>query len=312
MGTLGHIPVLYQEVIAWLHPRPGGVYIDATVGLGGHAAGILEHSAPDGRLLALDIDPKALKIAQQRLASYGERVIFVQGRHIDLAKLAHAHGFALVDGILLDLGVSSMQLEDPSRGFSFQAEGPLDMRMGAEGPTAAELVNTLSEEELAHIIHEYGEERFARRIARAIVRERPLHTTKELADLIAKTIGRRERIHPATRTFQALRIAVNEELFSLEATLPQAVELLAPKGRLAVIAFHSLEDRIVKRFMRQESRNCICPPRLPQCVCGHRASLRVLTPKPIRPSATEVAVNPRSRSARLRVAEKLGPEGIGA
>lgn len=290
----------------WLAPRSGGVYIDATVGLGGHAIGILERSAPDGRLLAIDADAQAMAIARQRLAGFGDRALLVVGHHADLAAIAREYGFSQVDGILFDLGVSSMQLGEAQRGFSFDRDGPLDMRMGASQMlTAAEIVNTWSEERLAEIIYTYGEERRARQVARAICRHRPLRTTQELAQVVARAVGPAGRIHPATRTFQALRIAVNDELVSLQEALPQAATLLAPGGRLVVIAFHSLEDRIVKQFMVRESRDCICPPRLPTCVCGHAATLARLTKKPLRPSQQEVASNPRSRSARMRVAERL-------
>ena len=301
-----HIPVLYDQVLDWLAPGPGGAYIDATVGLGGHAQGILERSAPTGRLLGMDADPEALAIAQERLAPYGDRVVLAQGRHAELAEVAREHGFDSVQGVLLDLGVSSLQLDDARRGFSFQEKGPLDMRMDPDADLAAsEIVNQWSEEELARIIHTYGEERYARRVARAIVRARPIEDTLELASVVARAVRSSGGIHPATRTFQALRIAVNRELESLEQVLPQALALLAPGGVLVVIAFHSLEDRIVKQFIVQESRDCICPPRLPQCVCGHVAQLERLTKKPIMPDRQEMAENPRSRSARLRVARKL-------
>jgi 16S rRNA (cytosine1402-N4)-methyltransferase len=292
--------------MSWLRLQSGRAYIDATVGLGGHARGILEGSSPDGRLLALDVDPEGLRYAQDRLAEFAARVVFARGRHVDLAAIARRNGFAQVDGILLDLGVSSLQLDDPKRGFSFQKEGPLDMRMGPAdaGVTAEEIVNSWPEKELSRIIYEYGEERHARRIARAICAQRPLHSTRELADLVAGIVGYRGRIHPATRTFQGIRLAVNQELTSLEAVLPQAVELLSSEGRLVVIAFHSLEDRIVKRFIVRESKDCICPPGIPQCVCGHTASLKRLTKKPIRPTEQEVSRNRRSKSARMRVAEK--------
>ena len=305
-ASLRHIPVLYQEVLLWLTPRAGAAYIDATVGMGGHAEGILERSSPDGRLLALDVDPLALRHARHRLAGYGDRVVFVRGRHADLAETARRQGFDGAAGILLDLGVSSLQLDDPGRGFSFQEDGPLDMRMGSDGGvTADEIINRWAERDLARIIREYGEEWHARRVARAICAHRPIRSTGELADLAVRVVGRRGRIHPATRTFQALRIAVNEELASLRSVLPQAVGLLAPGGRLVVIAFHSLEDRIVKRFIVRESRDCVCPPGLPVCVCGHVATLRRLTKKPIRPKDEEIARNPRSRSARMRVAERV-------
>ncbi len=298
-----HLPVLYDRVLEFLAPQPGGRYIDATVGAGGHAWGILEASDPDGRLLALDADPAALAVARERLAPFGERVTLMHANFDRLAQVAEEHGFEKVDGILLDLGLSSLQLADAQRGFSFQLEGPLDMRFDPRTRrTAADLVNRLSEEELADLLKRYGEERYARRIARAIVRHRPIRTTRELAELVARNVPHRGRIHPATRTFMALRIAVNDELGALERALPQAVGLLRPGGRLAVISFHSLEDRIVKEFFRRESRDCICPPELPACVCDHKAVLELVTRKPVTPSAEEVARNPRSRSARMRVA----------
>ncbi|MHB0856679.1 MAG: 16S rRNA (cytosine(1402)-N(4))-methyltransferase RsmH [Anaerolineae bacterium] len=301
-----HVPVLYEEVLHWLGPRPGGRYIDATVGLGGHAHGILERSAPTGKLMALDRDPQALAVARERLAEFGERVTFVQGLHEELGRLAVQAGFAHVDGILLDLGVSSLQLDDPERGFSFREDGPLDMRMGPDAETTAEeIVNTWPEQELARVIYEYGEERHSRRVARAIVAGRPWRGTRALADRVAAVVGYSGKIHPATRTFQGLRIAVNDELASLEAVLAQTVNLLEPGGRIVVIAFHSLEDRLVKQYFRREARDCVCPPSVPVCSCGHRATLRVLIRKPIQATETETAQNPRSRSARLRVAERL-------
>ncbi|MHB1294312.1 MAG: 16S rRNA (cytosine(1402)-N(4))-methyltransferase RsmH [Anaerolineae bacterium] len=301
-----HVPVLLDEVMQWLAPRPGGSYIDATVGLGGHARSLLERSAPGGKLMALDRDPHALALARERLAEFGEQVTFVQGQHRDLGRLAVQAGFAQVDGILLDLGVSSLQLDDPARGFSFREDGPLDMRMGPDAETTAEeIVNTWPERELARILFEYGEERHARRVARAIVEGRPWRRTRALADRVAAVVGYSGKIHPATRTFQGLRITVNDELGSLEAVLGQAVNLLAPAGRIVVISFHSLEDRIAKQFLRRESQDCVCPPHLPKCVCGHLATVRVLTRKPIRATEAEIARNPRSRSARLRAAERL-------
>lgn len=302
-----HVPVLFTEVLDWLQPAPGGRYIDATLGLGGHAAGILERSAPDGRLLGIDRDPQALKLAQQRLAAFGERVMIRCASFTDLLSVAREAGFDQVNGILFDLGVSSLQLDNAQRGFSFRASGPLDMRMGPDAEhDAAELVNTLPEEELARIIYEFGEERHARRIARAICSARPFHDTSSLAAVVARAAGPSGKIHPATRTFQALRIAVNDELGALQRALPQAVTCLAPYGRLVVISFHSLEDRIVKQFMQREMRNCICPPEMPVCTCGHRATLQLGTRKPVKASEDEVARNPRSRSARLRAAIKLG------
>jgi 16S rRNA (cytosine1402-N4)-methyltransferase len=303
---LNHVPVLYQEVIAGLRPKPGGHYIDATVGGGAHARGLLKASSPDGQLLGMDADPTAIAQARQSLAEYGERAILVNGNFADLKEIAARHGFCPVGGILLDLGLSSFQLERAERGFAFQLEGPLDMRFNPQqGPTAADLVNTLPEDRLADLLWRYGEEHQARRIARAIVAHRPLRTTRELAEIVQRTVSRRRRIHPATRTFLALRIAVNQELDALSRALPQAVELLAPGGRLAVISFHSLEDRIVKVFFRDEARGCICPPDVPVCVCHHQPALEVLTKKPIRPSEAEVRRNPRSRSARLRLASRL-------
>lgn len=307
MDTTGeHVPVLDKEVLSWLYPRPGGCYIDATVGAGGHASGILAASAPDGRLLGLDADPEAIAFADEFLQPFGERVVLKAANARHLGAVAPPLGFSQVDGVLLDLGLSSRQLADAERGFSFSQDGPLDMRMNcSQGQMAADLVNHLAETELADLLWRYGEERNSRRIARAIVASRPLATTGQLADLVARTVGRREKIHPATRTFQALRIAVNDELEALSQALPQACDLLRPGGRLAVIAFHSLEDRLVKRFYQRESRDCLCPPQVPVCVCEHQATLRVLTPKPVRPMADEIARNPRSRSARLRVAERL-------
>ncbi len=301
-----HIPVLYQEVLAGLQVKPGGQYIDATLGAGGHAAGILSASAPDGRLLGIDADPAALAVARERLAEFGQRATLVRGNFAALTEIATRHGFQPVDGILFDLGLSSLQLEAAGRGFSFQREGPLDMRFDPTlETTAAHLVNRLPEAELADILFRYGEERQGRRIARAIVRARPIRTTTQLAEVVKRATGRRRKIHPATKTFQALRMAVNDELPALETALSQALDLLAPDGRLLVIAFHSLEDRLVKIFFRRESRDCICPPELPICMCQHRARLEILTKKPIRPSASEVRANPRSRSARLRIARRL-------
>jgi 16S rRNA (cytosine1402-N4)-methyltransferase len=319
---LSHIPVLYQEALAGLQIKSGGHYIDATVGGGGHARGILTACAPDGRLLGIDADPTAVATAREQLAEFEERVVLVPGNFADLEEIALEHGFCPVDGIFLDLGLSSMQLEAAGRGFSFQLGGPLDMRFDPSTPlrqasgqgsahrhsqttTAADLVNTLPVEELAGILSRYGEERQARRIARAIVAERPINTTGELADLVQRTVGRRRRIHPATRTFQALRIAVNNELECLAEALPQALRLLVPRGRLAVISFHSLEDRLVKEFFRNEAQDCLCPPEVLICTCGHRAALGIVTKKPISPSSDEVTANPHSRSAKLRIAYRL-------
>ncbi|MBN2503477.1 MAG: 16S rRNA (cytosine(1402)-N(4))-methyltransferase RsmH [Anaerolineales bacterium] len=311
-SKLPHEPVLYQEIIHALRPQRAGKYVDGTLGAGGHAWGILQVSGAGGRLLGLDVDPQALAMARQRLAEYGERAIVVQASYTELSAQLAMLGWEAVDGILLDLGASSMQFDTAERGFSFQADGPLDMRFSPENPvTAADLVNDLPESELADLIYRYGEERRSRQIARALVQARPLQTTSQLAETIAKAAGGRskaEHIHPATRTFQALRIAVNEELQAIEQVLPQAVAALAPGGRLAVIAFHSLEDRIVKQYFRRESQDCICPPEQPVCICDHKASIEIITRRPIGPAEAEAQANPRARSARLRVAEKLAVE----
>lgn len=303
-----HVPVLLEPTLSLLQPRPGGRFIDGTVGAGGHAVALLAASDPNGRLLGLDQDPIALQLARAHLAPYGERVALVHANFRTLHAVATAHGFAAVDGILLDLGLSSMQLDTGERGFAFSQDAALDMRMDpTAATTAADLVNSLGERELADLIYEYGEEKASRRIARAIVAARPIHTTSELARIVARVAGGKGywRIHPATRTFQALRIAVNDELDALKDALPQAVSLLRPGGRLAVISFHSLEDRIVKQFMRDESQDCICPPGQPVCTCDHTASLSLVTRKPVMADAAEIATNARARSARLRVAERL-------
>lgn len=302
-----HLPVLYHEIILALQPRREGFYVDGTLGAGGHAAGILEASQPDGRLLGMDLDPQAVSIARQRLAPFGTRAVIVQASYVTLREQMDKAGWQSAQGILLDLGVSSMQLNAAERGFSFQADAPLDMRFDPSNPTTAdELVNTWPENDLADVIFRYGEERRAYQVARAIVRSRPIHTTLELAGVVARaTRGGRPGFHPATRTFQALRIAVNRELEALEAVLPQAIAALAPAGRLAVISFHSLEDRIVKDYFRQEGQDCICPPRQPVCTCGHHASLRELTRHPIQPTEAEIKQNPRARSAKLRIVEKI-------
>ena len=296
-----HVPVLLSEVVAGLAPRSGGRYVDGTLGGGGHALSMLAASTPDGRLLGIDADPAALAAAGTRLAIYAKRATLVHGNFRDLGRLAREHGFERIDGLLLDLGVSSHQLDTAERGFSFANDAPLDMRLDpTTGETAADLVNDTPEAELADLIYRYGEEHGSRRIARFIAearRKQPIATTGELADLVARALGGRHgKIHPATRTFQALRIAVNRELESLELALPQAVELLEPGGRIAVISFHSLEDRIVKLFFRAES--------------GYGGSeqnrLQIITKKPIEASPDEARTNPRSRSAKLRIAERVG------
>jgi 16S rRNA (cytosine1402-N4)-methyltransferase len=309
MGKPGepiHIPVLYQEILQGLQVKPDGRYIDGTLGGGGHAVGILEKSSPTGQLLGIDADPMAIAAAAERLAEYGPRGTLVNANFAQLVEIASQYGLCPADGILLDLGLSSLQLASGERGFSFQLEGPLDMRFDPhQGKSASELVNELPTTELADILHRYGEERRAQRIARAIVAARPIHTTCQLAEIVARAVGRRGKIHPATRTFQALRIAVNDELAALSQALPQAVELLAPQGRLVVISYHSLEDRLVKQFYRQESQDCICPPQVPVCRCNHRATLEIITKKPITPSEPELKANPRCRSAKLRIAARL-------
>jgi len=302
-----HEPVLYQEIILALRPRDGGFYVDGTVGAGGHAWGILEASSPSGKLLGLDLDPQALDLAQERLSPFEDRATLVQASYTTLGVQLESLGWDSVQGILLDLGLSSMQLDTPERGFSLRSDGPLDMRFDPQAEIkAADLVNNLPEAELADLIYRFGEERRSRQVARAIVAARPLHTTEELKEIVTKVVGRgKSRIHPATRTFQALRIATNKELEAVTTVLPEAMRALSSGGRLAVISFHSLEDRIVKQFFKHESRDCICPPQQPICTCEHQAALKVITRKPIRPEQAEVDANPRARSARLRVAEKL-------
>jgi 16S rRNA (cytosine1402-N4)-methyltransferase len=302
-----HLPVLYNEIIHAMQPKRGGLYVDGTVGAGGHAWGILQASNPDGQLLGLDLDPQALELAREKLAEFGDCAHLVRASYAALLQQLKALKWRQVDGILLDLGLSSMQLDTPDRGFSFQTEAPLDMRFDPDGKTsAADLVNQLDEIELANLVFRYGEEHRSRQVARAIVNARPISTTTQLATVVAKvTSGGKSGIHPATRTFQALRIAVNGELQALEEVLPQTIEALKPGGRLAIISFHSLEDRMVKQFMRRESKDCICPPRQPACTCGHKATLREITRKPIRPQEEEIRNNARSRSARLRVAERI-------
>jgi 16S rRNA (cytosine1402-N4)-methyltransferase len=306
MNADSHIPVLFDEVLALLQPQPNGRYIDGTVGAGGHTAGLLQKSAPSGRVLVFDKDAEALAFAQKQLKSFGDRVTYVHASYAEMGRLAPQYGFTQVDGILLDLGLSSRQLDDARRGFSFMKEGPLDMRFDtSQGETAADLINNLEETALADIFWRYGEEKSSRKIARMIVTERPFTTTTQLADKIAQTVRRRGRIHPATQTFQALRIAVNRELETVETGLLAALELLEQNGRLAVISFHSLEDRFVKQTFRRLSQNCICPPGQPVCTCGGQAQFRLITRKAVQASAEEIAQNSRSRSARLRVIEKI-------
>ncbi len=298
------------EVLAQLGPREGARYLDGTVGGGGHAAAILDASAPNGRLLGLDRDPAALASAARELARFGDRAVLVRGNFAVLDDLAGEHSFVPVDGVLLDLGLSSIQLADEDRGFSFRSTGPLDMRADPDlRATAADVVNSWAEKDLRRVFAEYGEEPEAARVAGAIVRRRvktPFGAADDLGRFVAGVKTRRPRgIDPATRVFQALRIAVNDELANLEHGLAAAMRVLRPGGRIVVISFHSLEDRIVKQFFARESRDCICPPHLPTCVCGHRAGLRVLTRRPLRAASAEVDRNPRARSAALRAAERL-------
>jgi 16S rRNA (cytosine1402-N4)-methyltransferase len=304
--ALPHQPVLYQQIIHALRPKSTGRYVDGTLGAGGHAAGLLAESEPGGLLLGLEVDPQALDLARRTLAPFGERASLRRASYTSLPTQMASLGWDCVDGILLDLGASSMQFDTPERGFSFLADGPLDMRFDPSNPlTAAEIVNKWPEDELADVLFHYGEERASRRIARAILQARPVSGTRQLADIIEKNIGQHGPHHPATQTFQALRIAVNTELEALEKILPLAVQALCPGGRLAVISFHSLEDRKVKEYFRMESRDCICPPPQPECTCGHKASILEITRRPITPTEEEIKLNSRARSAKLRVAEKL-------
>lgn len=320
-----HVSVLLEEALHFLQPEAGGYYIDGTVGGGGHTAALLERSAPNGKVLGIDTDIHALERVRSGLAKYVDcgRLVLVHANFANLTQIAAQAGFNKVQGILLDLGFSSDQMDDPQRGFSFSADGPLDMRLDQSlAVSAAHLVNTASEQELADIFWRYGEEPRSRQIARRIVYKRNMAAitrTSQLAELVAAgTPYRPGSIHPATRTFQALRIAVNHELERLETVLPQVLDVLATNGeerecdqqerkpgRMVIIAFHSLEDRMVKEFMRREASSCLCPPHIPLCVCGHKARLRLLTKKPITPTVEEVERNPRARSAKMRAAEAV-------
>ena len=304
-----HIPVLLDETMHWLRPRPGGVYVDATLGGGGHAEAILERILPGGRLIGIDRDDAAIDAAARRLQRFGEAVVIIRDNFAAIKEVLARQDLQQVDGILFDLGASSMQFAEAERGFSFQESGPLDMRMDRrQSTTAADLVNRLPERDLADLIWRYGEERWSRRVARGIVAARPLETTEELAGLVARSIPRRawpRGLHPATRTFQALRIAVNDELLNLEKALPNAAEVLREAGRLCAITFHSLEDRTIKHTFLRLSRGCTCPPGTSACTCGGQRWLRVLTKKPVTPSPEEIERNPRARSAKLRAAERI-------
>ncbi len=307
-----HLSVMPEEVLAFLQPHSGGIYLDGTVGGGGHSKLILEASGPEGRLIGLDRDPEALAKAAEVLKPFGDRVVLRHSNFSEARQVLAELGVAGLDGMLLDLGVSSYQLDAAERGFSFRSDAPLDMRMDqSEGETVADLVNSLEADDLSRIFREYGEERYARRIARRIVEVRqqaPLQTTRELAELVRGAVpgGKAPaRIHPATRVFQALRIYLNRELDHVAEGVRAAIDLLKPEGRLAVISFHSLEDRIVKRIFREQATGCICPPRLPTCVCGHTPRVALLSRKAVRSSEAEIALNPRARSAVLRAVQKL-------
>lgn len=304
-----HVPVLLKEMVEWFGCVRGGTFVDCTVGLGGHAAAILERVAPSGRLIAIDADEEALGKAREALSAWKERVTYVRDNFRNLRKILESFGVEDVDGVFFDLGMSSAQLQSPSRGFALYKTGPLDMRFdGRQRFTAADIVNRYPEAEIMRIISEFGEERFTRRIASAVVRRREkseITSTTELAELIEGVVGRRRgRIHPATKTFQSLRIAVNGELESLRDALPEAISALRPGGRLVVISYHSLEDRIVKQTFREFEKGCVCPPSFPVCTCGRVSEVKVLTRKPIRPSQAEIEKNRRSRSGRMRVCER--------
>ncbi len=311
---VGHIPVLAAEVMSMLAPAPGSLQIDATLGGGGHTERILEATDPDGRLLGLDADGAAIaRVAGRLRPRFGDRLVLRQANFRDLATVAPDAGFARVDGALFDLGLSSYQLADTERGFGFRAGGPLDMRFDtSRGVPASELLATLDANELTALFRRYGEEPKAGRIARAVVdarRSAPITTAEELAALVERVVPANprqpRRTHPATRVFQALRIAVNEEMEALHDGLAAALDLLRPGGRLVVLSYHSLEDRIVKRFLAAERRGCVCPPEIPVCVCGRNPRLRLVTRPSLTPSAAEIEANPRARSARLRAAERL-------
>ena len=305
-----HTPVLLEEVVAQLQPRPGGLYVDCTVGGGGHAEGILRASAPEGRVIGLDCDDEALAASRERLAAHEGRVQLMRANFAELQETLMSLGVTAVDGLVFDVGVSSRQFDEPSRGFSFQREGPLDMRMNrSAGQSAQDVIRDASVEELTRIFRVYGEERRARAIAIRIDRERarqPITTTTQLAGVVEQVLGpKRSGIHPATRVFQALRIQVNRELENLERGLVAAVNVLKSGGRVAVISFHSLEDRIVKQFFVRMSTGCVCPPQMVGCSCGRKEMMRLVTRKPVTPTSEEAQQNPRARSAKLRVAEKI-------
>ncbi|MCX5894514.1 MAG: 16S rRNA (cytosine(1402)-N(4))-methyltransferase RsmH [Proteobacteria bacterium] len=308
----GHIPVLLREVIEHIRCTDGGIYVDATTGSGGHAGELLKTCPGIALLVGIDRDARAVAIARKNLEPFHDRVMVLQGNFTELKTILGTISIHQIDGILFDLGVSSMQLNDPSRGFSFMGDGPLDMRMDQNTSVQAkDIINSSSEPELADMLRSFGEERWAKRIAWHILKRRtegPIATTAELSDIIVHALPRRHfpaKIHPATKTFQALRIAVNDELQNLHTGLDEALDLLRPGGRLCAISFHSLEDRIVKHKLQQWGKGCTCPPRVPQCVCGGTPKVTIITRKPVVPAPAEIQANPRSRSAKLRVAEKV-------
>ena len=304
---LHHTPVMIPEIIQALKAHPGGRYIDGTLGEGGHSKSILNAIEPGGQVLGLDADAEAITVATERLMEHEDAFLAINANFRDIRATALRYEFVPVHGVLFDLGVSSLQLDRESRGFSFRRSDPLDMRFSFEQQlTAADIVNQYAESELADLIFHLGEDRAARRIAKAIVHNRPVNTSLELAELIEKVSPRRgKRMHPATRTFQAIRIAVNDELSALETALEQAVSLLGQGGRLAVISYHSLEDRIVKNFIRKQASDCICPPGTPICKCNHLATLKMVSRRPLTPTESEIETNRRARSAKLRVAERI-------
>jgi 16S rRNA (cytosine1402-N4)-methyltransferase len=307
-----HIPVMQREVVESLRCRPGGIYVDGTVGGGGHAGEILRHTAPDGLVIGMDVDDDALRESEERLRPFGDRKILVKGNFADIDSILESLNIREVDGILLDLGVSAHQLKTARRGFSFFLNAALDMRMDqGRGLSAYDIINTFPEKELERIIKDFGEEIMARRIVKMISMRRkasPIKTTAELADVIVKTLPsslKTKRIHPATRTFQAIRIYVNNELLNLDDAINRGVDVLRKSGRFSIISFHSLEDRIVKDGFRSWEKGCICPPSLPVCACHRKAKLKILTRKPITPAASEIECNPQARSAKLRTAERI-------
>ena len=307
VSSPSHMPVLLNEAIEGLQPRAGEYIVDCTIGLGGHAVAILKNISPSGKLLGIDADPEALRIAEIKLNEYREAVTLVNDNFANIEAICTKYHFHPVDGIFFDLGVSSLQLDTAERGFSFQHDAPLDMRFDPKQKlTASDIVNTLPQEDLARILREYGEERYSRQLARLIVQNRPISTTTQLAQLVKQVLeNKRSRIHSATKTFMALRIVVNNELHNLASALKQCINILRPGGRLVAISYHSLEDRIVKQFMKREASGCLCPPRTIICHCGHVPTLKLLSRKVIRPTSLEIESNPRSRSAKLRIAERL-------